>query len=161
MSILMSTNKYKEKIEAKFAKPIKIDFEKKEEIKKSQTIDPQKLINSTLMIGEGVTISGNIKAKKEVSIQGVVEGDIECNSINVNQSGKIVGNVKAEKMRVEGYIEGEVQVNDILTVKSTGNINGKINYGAIQIDEGGKILGTINFKDKDNKQEEFENWKNL
>ena len=161
MSILMNTTKYKEKIEAKFAKPIKVDFEKKEEFKQSLTTDPHKLINNILMIGEGVTITGNIKAKNEVSIQGVVEGDIDCNSINVNHSGKIVGNVKAEIMRVEGYIEGEVQVNDILTVKSSGNINGKINYGAIQIDEGGKMEGTINFKDKEKKQEEFKDWKSL
>ena len=46
MSILMNTTKYKEKIEAKFAKPIKVDFEKKEEFKQSLTTDPHKLINN-------------------------------------------------------------------------------------------------------------------
>ena len=81
--------------------------------------------------------------------------------INVNQSGKIIGNVKAKIMSVEGYIEGEVNAKEILGVKSSGNINGKIYYGSIKIDDGGKIEGEINYKDKQEKPEEFKDWKAL
>ena len=159
MPLLMNKNNYKEKIEAKLYEPISIDKRKKDTSEFSKELD--KITNSTLMIGgEGVTIKGNIKADNEVNIQGVVEGDIECIKINVHHSGKIMGNVKAKTMSVEGYIEGEVNAKEILGVKSSGNINGKIYYGSIKID-GGKIEGEINYKDKQEKLEEFKDWKAL
>ena len=159
MPLLMNKNNYKEKIEAKLYDPISFDEQKKEKSEFSKELD--KITNSILMIGEGVTIKGNIKAENEVNIQGVVEGDIECIKINVHQSGKIIGNVKAKTMSVEGYIEGEVNAKEILGVKSSGNINGKIYYGSIKIDDGGKIEGEINYKDKQEKPEEFKDWKAL
>ena len=159
MPLLMNKNNHKEKIEAKLYQPISISEHQKEKSEFSKELD--KITNSTLMIGEGVTIKGNIKAENEVNIQGVVEGDIECIKINVHHSGKIVGNVKAKTMSVEGYIEGEVNAKEILGVKSSGNINGKIYYGSIKIDDGGKIEGEINYKDKQEKPEEFKDWKAL
>ncbi len=120
MPLLMNKNNYKEKIEAKLYEPISIDKRKKDTSEFSKELD--KITNSTLMIGEGVTIKGNIKAENEVNIQGVVEGDIECIKINVHHSGKILGNVKAKTMSVEGYVEGEVNAKEILGIKSSGNI---------------------------------------
>ena len=107
-----------------------------------------------LMIGEGVTIKGDIKSDNEVIIQGTVEGDIECNSITIDHSGNLKGKIKAENMTVKGKVEGEINVNNLLEIKSKGNASGKIFYGGIQIDEEGKLAGEINFKDSNNKQEE-------
>ena len=92
MPLLMNKNNHKEKIEAKLYQPISISEHQKEKSEFSKELD--KITNSTLMIGEGVTIKGNIKAENEVNIQGVVEGDIECIKINVHHSGKIVGNME-------------------------------------------------------------------
>ena len=64
-------------------------------------------------------------------------------------------------MTVEGKAEGEMKVNDVLNIKSQGNVNGKIFYGKIQIDEGGKLSGEINHHDKDIKQKEFKDLKPL
>ena len=117
--------------------------------------------NNSLMIGEGVSITGTIKSNNEVTVQGNIEGDIECNSVTINKSGNVKGKIKTEMMVVEGKAEGEMNVNDVLNIKSDGNVNGKIFYGEIQIDEGGKISGEINHRDKDNMQEEFKELKSL
>ena len=115
--------------------------------------------NNSLMIGEGVSITGTIKSNNEVTVQGNIEGDIECNSVTINKSGNVKGKIKTEMMVVEGKAEGEMNVNNVLNIKSNGNVNGKVFYGEIQIDEGGKISGEINHRDKDNKQEEFKGLK--
>ena len=117
--------------------------------------------NNSLMIGEGVSITGTIKSNNEVTVQGNIEGDIECNSVTINKSGNVKGKIKTEMMVVEGKAEGEMNVNNVLNIKSNGNVNGKVFYGEIQIDEGGKISGEINHRDKDNKQEEFKGLKSL
>ena len=117
--------------------------------------------NSSLMIGEGVTITGTIKANSKVTIQGTVDGDIECNSITISKSGNVKGKIKTDTITVEGKAEGEVNADDVLNIKSTGHVSGKVFYGEIQIEEGGKISGEINYRDKDNKQEEFKDFKVL
>ena len=64
-------------------------------------------------------------------------------------------------MTIEGKSDGEIAVNDLLQIKSTGSVSGKVFYGNIQVEEGGKLLGEINQKDKNNKQENFKDWKAL
>ena len=116
---------------------------------------------SSLMIGEGGTITGTIKANNEVTIQGTIDGDIECNSVTINKSGNVKGKVQTETMTVEGKVEGEININSILHIKSQGSVSGKVFYGDIQIDEGGKLLGEINFKEQVEKEEESKDWKAL
>ena len=128
-------------------------FKKEPEVKKINDS------SSSLMIGEGVTITGTIKADNEVNIHGTIDGDIDCNSVTINQSGNVKGNVKTETMTVEGKVEGEININSILHIKSKGNVSGKIFYGEIEIATGGKLSGEINHRDKDNKQEEFKDLK--
>ena len=116
---------------------------------------------SSLMIGEGVKITGTITASNQVTVQGIIDGDIECSSVTINKSGIVKGKIKTKTMTVEGKAEGEMNVNAVLNIKSEGHVIGKIFYGKIQIDEGGKLSGEINQSDKDNKQEEFKEIKSL
>ena len=116
---------------------------------------------SSLMIGEGVIITGTIKANSKVTIQGTVDGDIECNSITISKSGNVKGKIKTDTITVEGKAEGEINADDVLNIKSQGHVSGKVFYGEIQIEEGGKISGEINHRDKDSKQEEFKVFKVL
>ena len=117
--------------------------------------------SSALIIGEGATINGTIKENNEISIQGTVEGDIECKDLMVGKSGTLKGKIKTETLSVEGNVEGELTVKGLLKLMSSGKVSGKISYGSLQIHEGGKIMGELDFKDKDILQEEFEDWKTL
>ena len=45
---------------------------------------------------------------------------------------------------------------------SSSYVSGKITYGSLQINEGGKLISeSITFKDKNNLQEEFKDWKTI
>ena len=118
-------------------------------------------LSSSLLIGESVIITGTVKAENEVTIQGSIDGDVDCHSVLVTKTGNIKGKLKAENIKVEGKVEGEININNLLQIHSSGSVNGKVFYGNIQIEEGGKLLGEINQRDKNNKQEEFNDWKAL
>ena len=117
--------------------------------------------NSALIIGEGATINGTIKENNEISIQGSVEGDIECKNLMVGKSGTLKGKIKTDSLSVEGNIEGELTVKGLLKLMSSGTVSGKITYGSLQIHEGGKLMGELDYKDKNVLQEEFKDWKSL
>ena len=156
----MSFLHIKNKTEPKYTEPstniIQEDVFKKKPKTEKKKVESSK---SSLMIGESVTITGMIKAENEVTVQGAIDGDVECNHVTINKSGNVKGSIKTNSMIVEGIAEGELNVDELLNIKSEGKVNGKIFYGEIEIEEGGKLSGEINHRDKDNKQEEFKELK--
>ena len=110
---------------------------------------------------DGVTITGTVKANNKVTIHGTLDGDVDCINVTVSKTGNIKGKLKAEIMKVEGKAEGEINITDLLHIKSNGSVCGKIIYGNIQIDDGGKLIGEINSNNKDSLKEEFKDWKAL
>ena len=152
----MSLIGFKNKTEPKYTEPKKITFPKDDFDTKSELNNKE-----NLMIGDGVTITGNIKANNEVIIIGNVDGEIECNSIIIKKSGSVKGKIKTKMMTVTGKVEGEININGVLKIKSEGSVNGKIFYDDLQIDEGGKLSGEIDHRDKDKKQEKFNDWKTI
>ena len=116
---------------------------------------------STLIIGSSANIKGNVKDDNEITIYGNVEGDIECKKLTIGKSGSAKGKIITENLVIEGNVDGDIKVKDHLTIYSSGQISGKISYGSINIDDGGKIEGDINHKDKTIVQEDFDDWKPL
>ena len=131
-------------------------------IKESKPKPVEKTITqSALIIGEEANITGTIKEKNEISVQGTVDGEIECKDLRVGKSGNLKGKIKAETLHIEGIVEGEVTIKGLLKIKSSGSASGKMSYGSLHVDEGGKLIGESEFKDKNILQEEFKDWKTL
>ena len=117
--------------------------------------------NSSLIIGEGATIKGEIIEENEITVNGAIEGDIQCKDLIVGKTGVIKGKIKTDTLYIEGSIEGEVYVKELLKLMSSSYVSGKITYGSLQINEGGKLVGELEFKDKNIIQEEFKDWKTI
>ena len=88
--------------------------------------------NSSLIIGEGATIKGEIVEENEITVQGNVDGDIQCKDLIVGKTGSIKGKIKADTLYVEGSIEGEIHVKELLKLMSSSYVSGKITYGSLQ-----------------------------
>ena len=117
---------------------------------------------SSLLIGKGAIIKGEIKEENEINVEGIIEGDISCKELIVGKTGSIKGKIKTNTLYVEGSVEGELDVRELLKLMSSSYVSGKITYGSLQINEGGKLISeSIDFKDKDIIQEEFKDWKTL
>ena len=158
---LINLQSLKNKTEPKYNKKTIDSFEDK--ILPQNSIETIKEIkpNSALIIGEGANINGTIKENNEISIQGSVEGDIECKDLVVGKSGTLKGKIKTDSLSVEGSVDGELVVKGLLKLLSNGSVSGKITYGSLQIHEGGKLMGELDYKDKEVLQEEFKDWKTL
>ena len=158
---LLNLQSLKTKTEPKYNKKI---INRIEDISLSQKIikDVKEIKpNSALIIGEGANIIGTITESNEINVQGIVDGSIECKDLIIGKTGSVKGKIKADTLYVEGSVEGEINVKDLLKLMSSSYISGKINYGSLQINEGGKLIGELEFKDKNTVQEEFKDWKTL
>ena len=156
----MSLLKLKSKTEPLYTNKSIINYD--DDLNK-ETKEPIKTIkiNSSLIIGEGATIKGEIIEENEITVNGSVDGDIQCKNLIVGKTGSIKGKIKADTLYVEGSIEGEINIKELLKLMSTSYVSGKMSYGSLQINEGGKLLGELEFKDKNIIQEEFKDWKTI
>ena len=158
---LLNLQNLKNKTEPRYNKKTNNVFEEKtvslDIVENVKEIKP----NSVLIIGEGATINGTIKENNEISIQGIVEGDITCKDLMVGKSGTLKGKINTDNLSVEGNIEGELIVKGLLKLMSSATVSGKISYGSLQIHEGGKLMGEIEYKDNKIKQEKLNDWNAL
>lgn len=100
--------------------------------------------NGCLVVGEGVTLSGNFVVPNSATISGTIEGDLTAREILVGASGVLKGKVTADLVDVRGEIHENVVSSKALYVRSTGKVIGAVEYAEIEIEKGGDLQGSLN-----------------
>ena len=156
----MSLLKLKSKTEPLYTNKSIINYDDDLNTEIKETITTNK-VNSSLIIGEGAKIKGEIIEENEITVHGNIDGDIQCKNLIIGKTGSIKGKIKADTLHVEGSIEGEISIKNLLKLLSSSYVSGKLSYGSLQINEGGKLVGEIEFKNINIDQEEFKDWKTI
>ncbi len=94
------------------------------------------------VISNDMKIKGKISAEGDLILLGSVVGDIKCNSLSVEDSGTLKGNVDADVVTVSGKCDGQV-TGEIVSIKSTGKVSGEVFYENISIEEGAIVQAQI------------------
>ena len=98
-----------------------------------------------LLIGAGITISGEIEACNTLVVEGTVEASLKgARVVEIEESGTFYGAIEIEEATIAGRFEGELVVNGRLSVTSTGVITGAIAYKELEIEAGALIDGRLN-----------------
>jgi len=93
--------------------------------------------SKSVVLSRGAIIVGKIKAKK-VRVDGILEGPIEAEIIEVTSKAKSVGYMIANDIVIEGESDGDILAKNKLLIKKDANVN-TIEAKAKDI----KIVGTI------------------
>lgn len=97
-----------------------------------------------LVVGREITLNGEIAACDHLIVEGTVEAAVkDCNRLEVAESGLFRGSVEIHEAEIAGRFEGQITVQGKLVVRSTGRIEGKIQYGELAVDAGGSLDGEI------------------
>ena len=92
------------------------------------------------IIGEDLTIKGNITSKGEIQIDGEIEGDIRCGSLLVGDKSKVTGGVVAEDVVVRGHVVGSITGLRI-TLQAQSHVEGDILHQSLAIEQGAYFEG--------------------
>jgi cytoskeletal protein CcmA (bactofilin family) len=99
----------------------------------------------TLIIGPGVSVKGEITSCNRLIVEGKIEAKLaDCPNVIIKQGGVFNGESTTQEADVQGCFDGNLVVRGRLLVRATGTVAGKIAYGEIEIERGGKISGEIN-----------------
>jgi len=95
-------------------------------------------------IVEGTVVEGTIRSESNLRIDGGFTGElITKGRLVVGPKGKVQGTVHCLCCDVEGVLEGEVTVLELLAMKSTSTVQGDLYYGQLSVEAGAKALGTF------------------
>lgn len=105
---------------------------------KNQPVDA----GSVNLIGKGTEITGDINSLGDVRIDGVLKGNlITKGKFVLGPNGSIEGNVKSQNADLSGEVKGTVEVEDMLSLKSSSRIAGDIITGKLSIEPGALFSG--------------------
>lgn len=103
--------------------------------------------------------SKRLTVGREISLNGgeitdcerlVVEGNVEATMnggrlLEIAKGGLFKGSVTIDNADIAGTFEGELRVNNRLTIQASGRIHGTIRYGQLEIVRGGRIDGSAEY----------------
>lgn len=92
------------------------------------------------VIGEDLTVTGNIVSKGEVQVEGEVQGDVHCQSLVVGEKATITGGLVADDIIIRGRVLGSVRAQRV-TLQSSSHVEGDIHHQALAIEQGAFFEG--------------------
>ena len=104
--------------------------------------------DAKVVIGNGVTITGEIKKADEVQIDGEADVTMKTDNVVIGLTGKCKGNIETHNADIWGAFDGELKASGTLTIQAEGNATGSIEYQNMQIKLGGKLSGKIKMSNK-------------
>lgn len=95
------------------------------------------------IISEGTTINGDLNASGDTRIDGTLIGNVESKGrLVIGPQGKVEGEINCNNIEVSGYIKGKITVSDLLNMKSSAIIYGDIVAGKLSVEPGSEFTGT-------------------
>ncbi|MEZ4936160.1 MAG: polymer-forming cytoskeletal protein [Crocinitomicaceae bacterium] len=120
------------------------------QIKPSDNNSPDRLNR----IVEGTEVTGNVKTESNIRIDGILNGNLYTSGrLVIGPSGFIKGEIVCSDADVEGTIEGNIKVSNILTLRSTAKVLGNISTGKIVIENGADFDGNCRMSNGSNVSE--------
>ena len=105
---------------------------------KSPRPSARKMVPS--IIGEDLTITGNVTSKGEIQVDGEIQGDIHCNSLLLGDKSQVRGEVVAEEIVVRGRLVGSIKGLRI-TLQAPSHVEGDIYHQSLAIEQGAYFEG--------------------
>jgi cytoskeletal protein CcmA (bactofilin family) len=100
------------------------------------------------VIGESLHFKGELSAGEDLIIEGTVEGKIDQGKccLTVKPNGKIIANVNATKIFIEGSVKGDLHATVSVTLRESSKVTGNIVAPKVALAEGAQFNGHIEMR---------------
>lgn len=99
------------------------------------------------IVSVGTTVTGDVKSKGTVRIEGVVAGRVlSDDTILVQETGRVKGELAAAKIVIAGQMDGNVFARERVEIASKAKLIGDIATPRLKMDEGVLFEGQCTMK---------------
>ena len=104
---------------------------------------PAKTKGATNVILSDVEITGSVKFKNDVIIDGRIEGEIESDgSVTIGREATVRSDIRAKNVTVEGCVCGDIYASDRLELGENAEVTGDIKAAVLSMQAGAVLVGT-------------------
>jgi cytoskeletal protein CcmA (bactofilin family) len=96
-----------------------------------------------LIVGPEAVLNGEIKNAKRIEVLGVVEGGVSAGEVVVHPNGRMSGKITSNTADVRGNLQGDVRIHNLISIRSTGNVEGTVKYGRLAMEEGAELAAQV------------------
>ncbi|MGH9611477.1 MAG: bactofilin family protein [Bryobacteraceae bacterium] len=109
----------------------------------TRSLEPEAPRGSAV-IGKSVMIKGQILSREDLTIDGEMEGTVECQEhrLTVGPNGRVQAGIKAREILVLGTVHGNVEVTDRIEIRKDAKLIGDIKTARIVIEDGAYFKGS-------------------
>ncbi len=100
-------------------------------------------LGSKSVIMGDLVIEGDVVSKGAVEVNGRVQGSLSAQSVTISKTGEVYGSLKAQNANVNGSVQGDVRIRELIRIGDTGSVSGDVEYGRIAMDQGGELSATL------------------
>jgi cytoskeletal protein CcmA (bactofilin family) len=94
------------------------------------------------VIGADMRITGDVRTGEDLRIDGRIEGDVSCASLELGEGGAIEGNVEADEVRLSGSVHGRVSARSV-HLEAAARVSGDVSYESLAVAPGARIEGRL------------------
>ena len=97
------------------------------------------------VIGENISIEGNIRGDEHLVIEGSMKGNIEMEKHNftVGSKGRFEGEINAQSVRISGQLLGNIKTQGKVEITKEADFMGDIRAKSISVEDGAYFKGSI------------------
>jgi cytoskeletal protein CcmA (bactofilin family) len=96
-----------------------------------------------LVIGEDTFLKGDVRNGGRIEVYGYIEGGIAGEQLVVKPGGRCFGTVEVKDADVQGTVQGEVFVKQLITIRSSGSVAGNVQYGRLAMELGANLTAEV------------------
>ena len=102
-------------------------------------------MSTSSVIGQSITVKGDITADEPLTVAGRVEGKvtIAAHPLTVDASGHVNAEVKADSVVVSGHVNGSLTATAKVVVKEGAVVEGTVTAPVLSVAEGAQLRGKI------------------
>jgi cytoskeletal protein CcmA (bactofilin family) len=94
-------------------------------------------------IGAGTIVTGDIQSKGDIRLDGVLKGSVNTSGkVVLGKEGIIEGDVVCNSADISGTIKAKITVSQLLSLKATAKLNGEIITNKLSIEPGAAFTGS-------------------
>ena len=101
--------------------------------------------NKVAMIGEGISITGDVTANSNLKVEGRIEGASVTSSqdVEVAEAGVVLASITAREVKIAGAVSGDISGSEKVLISKSGRVQGNITAPRVQLEDGALFRGSI------------------
>ena len=109
----------------------------------NQTTKKTAMTESVNTIGGGTTITGDVQSKGDIRVDGTLKGSVNTTGkVVLGKEGVVEGDVVCNSADIAGTIKAKITVSQLLLLKATAKLNGDIITNKLSIEPGASFSGS-------------------